>query len=131
MRQKTEKTSYKAVAWVIGLVGIWLIIAGFIIKVANANLCDNLIVGLIVAFLGMLLGKVKEIEGWSSYVFGAWMMMTAFIPNFQVGSAHLWNNVIVGILIAIAGFTALGVKVAKSTSQRLYDRGTFTSMRGL
>lgn len=64
MRQKTEKTSYKAVAWVIGLVGIWLIIAGFIIKVANANLCDNLIVGLIVAFLGMLLGKVKEIEGW-------------------------------------------------------------------
>jgi len=66
-----------------------------------------------VAFLGMLLGKVKEWQGWSSYVFGIWMLMTAFIPRFLVGNGHLWNNVIVGILIAIAGFRALGIEPSK------------------
>lgn len=123
------KTKYKVTAWILGLFGLWLIVAGFIVKVANANRFDGLTVGLAVVFLGMLLNKVREVHGWMSCLFGAWMMITASIPNFQVGSAHLWNNVILAMLIATAGFTALGGKVAKSTVQRLYGRGAFTSMR--
>ena len=65
-----DKTRYKAIAWVIVLLGLWLMVAGSVIKAANWNLFDNLIVGLAVAFFGMLLGKVKELNGWSSYVFG-------------------------------------------------------------
>jgi lipoprotein signal peptidase len=34
-----------------GLLGLWLIMAGFIIKAANGNLYDNFTGGLIVAFL--------------------------------------------------------------------------------
>ena len=113
-----DRTRYKAIAWVIVLLGLWLMVAGSVIKAANWNLFDNLIVGLIVAFLGMLLGKVKELYGWSSYVFGVWMIITAFIPNFQVGSGHLWNNVIVGMLIAIAGFSALGIELSKFRTPR-------------
>jgi hypothetical protein len=103
-----EKTRYRAIACVLGLLGIWIIVAGFIIKAANANRFDDLIVCLAVVFFGMLLSKEREVHGWSSQIFGAWMMITAFIPDFQVESVHLWNNVIVGILIATAGFTALG-----------------------
>ena len=54
-----DKTKYKATAWAIGLLGLWLMVAGSIIKAANWNLCDNLFVGAMVAFLGMSLGKVK------------------------------------------------------------------------
>ena len=108
-----DRTRYKAIAWVIVLLGLWLMVAGSVIKAANWNLFDNLIVGLAVAFFGMLLGKVKEWHGWLCCVFGAWMILTALIPNFQVGSAHLWNNVIFGILIAIAGFSALGIEPSK------------------
>jgi hypothetical protein len=102
-----DKTKYKTTAWAIGLLGLWLMVAGSLIKAANWNLCDNLFVGAMVAFLGMSLGKVKTWQGWSSYVFGVWIVITAFIPRFLVGSGHLWNNAIVGVLIAIAGFTAL------------------------
>ena len=113
-----DKTRYKAIAWVIVLLGLWLMVAGSVIKAANWNLFDNLIVGLAVAFFGMLLGKVKEWHGCLSCVFGVWMIIAGFIPNFQVGSAHLWNNVIVGILIAIAGFSALGIELSKFRTPR-------------
>lgn len=109
-----EKTKYKVTAWIIGLLGVWLILAGFIGKVANANRFDELIVGLAVVFFGMLLSRVREVRGWLSYLFGAWMIIAAFIPAFLVGTGHVCNNVIVGILIAAAGFSALGGKLAKS-----------------
>jgi Na+/citrate or Na+/malate symporter len=121
-----EKTKYKVTAWIIGLLGVWLILAGFIVKVANANRFDDLIVGLAVVFFGMLLSRVREVRGWLSYIFGAWMIVAAFIPAFLVGTGHVWNNVIVGILIAAAGFSALGGKLAKSTIRGLYPRPHFT-----
>jgi hypothetical protein len=126
-----EKTRYKAIASVISLLGLWLIVAGFITKLANANIYDNLIVGLIVASLGVVLGKVKTRQAWSCYVFGIWMIMAAFIPRFLLGSGHLWNNLVVGILIAIAGFTALGGELSRLKSVKLDPTGTFRSMRHL
>jgi len=106
--------------------GVWLILAGFIVKAANANRFDDLIVGLAVVFFGMLLSRVREVRGWLNYLFGVWMIIAAFIPAFLVGTGHVWNNVIVGILMAAAGFSALGGKVARSTIRGLYPRGPFT-----
>jgi hypothetical protein len=117
-----EKRKYKAIAWAIGLLGLWLMVAGSLVKAANGNFCNNLIAGLIVAFLGMSLGKVKELNGWLSYPFGVWMIIAACIPRFLVGSGHVWNDVIVGVLIATAGFTALGGQLSKLKSPRFYHK---------
>lgn len=102
-----EKTRYKVTAWIIGLLGVWLMVAGSVIKAANGNLVINLSVGLVVVFFGMLLSRVRKVRGWLSYIFGAWMIIAAFMPAFLVGTGHVWNNVILGILTATAGFTAL------------------------
>jgi len=101
------------------LLGLWLMVAGSVIKTANWNLFDNLIVGIVVAFFGMLLGKVKEWHGWLCYLFGVWLVITAFIPRLEVGGGHLVNNLIVGVLIVIAGFTAVGIEPSKFRILRL------------
>ncbi|OQX87183.1 hypothetical protein B6D60_04505 [candidate division KSB1 bacterium 4484_87] len=70
-------------AWVNGILGIWLIIAAF------------------------LIGK-KAWQGWTAVIFGIWLVIAAFIPSLQAHTGNLWNDLIVGIIIAIAGFGALG-----------------------
>jgi Na+/citrate or Na+/malate symporter len=84
-----EKTKYKVTAWIIGLLGVWLILACFIVKAANANCFDDLIVGLAIVFFGMLLSRVREVRSWWSYLFGAWMIIAAFIPALLVGTGHV------------------------------------------
>lgn len=118
-----EKGKYKAIAWAVGLLGLWLMVAGSIIKGANGNLVNNLSVGLIVAFLGISLSRAKELNGRLSYLFGIWMIIAACIPRFLVGSGHVWNDVIVGVLIATAGFSALGSQLSKLRSPRFYHKG--------
>lgn len=95
-------------AWVNGILGLWLIIAAFLHLSPAGNLWDNLIVGVIVAIVGYLMVSKKSWQGWLSVVMGVWLIIAAFIPALQLHTANLWNDLIVGILVAIAGFGALG-----------------------
>ena len=95
-------------AWVNGILGIWLIIAAFLNFSTTGNLWDNLIVGAIVAIVGFLMIGKKAWQGWTAVIFGIWLVIAAFIPSLQAHTGNLWNDLIVGIIIAIAGFGALG-----------------------
>lgn len=95
-------------AWTSALLGIWLIIAAFL-KLGDAFvLWDNLIVGILVAIAGFAMIKVKSWQGWTAGILGLWLIVAAFIPSLRVYSFNLWNDLIVGILVAIAGFAAMG-----------------------
>ena len=95
-------------AYVNGIMGIWLIVAAFLTFSPAANLWDNLIVGIIVGVVGALMIAKKAWQGWTGLILGVWLVIAAFIPALQVHTPNLWNDLIVGILVAIAGFGALG-----------------------
>lgn len=94
--------------WVNGILGLWLIVAAFLNFSPKGNLWDNLIVGIIVAVLGFWIVKPKPWQGWLAGIVGILLIIAAFIPSLQVHSANLWVDLIAGILVAIAGFGAIG-----------------------
>ena len=104
---KSEKSvSWKA--WTIGVLGVWLIIAAFLKFNSEANLWNNLLVGLIVASIGYTIIKQKVWQSWTSMVMGVWMFIAAFSPYLTVDNGYIYNDIISGIIIAFAGFGALG-----------------------
>ncbi len=94
--------------WVNGLLGLWLIVEAFLNFNATAIMWNNIIVGIIVAIVAILMIKEKPWQGWLGLIVGLWVLIAGFIPGLRDHTANLWNALISGILIAIAGFFALG-----------------------
>ncbi len=94
-------------AWTNGILGIWLVIAAFLPMSATANLWDNLIVGIVVGIAGLTMVKEKPWQGWLAGIMGLWLIVAAFIPALQLHTGNLWNDLISGVVVMVAGFGAL------------------------
>ena len=98
--------------WVNFVLGIWLVIAGFIPSITTsktASLWNDLIVGILVLIFAFVAISAKKALCWVNVVMGIWLIIAAFIPGI-VGkkSGNLWNDLISGIIIlAIALIAAL------------------------
>ncbi len=96
--------------WVVGILGVWQFIVAFLKFTPTVNMWDNIIVGIIAAIAGFWMVKDKPWQGWISGIVSLWLIIAGFIPALTKGSGVLWNDIIVGIILAIAGFAALGKK---------------------
>jgi len=105
-------------AWTNGILGVWLFIAAFLSFSATGNLWDNLIVGVITGIAGFTMIKEKNWQGWTAGILGVWLIIAAFIPQLQSHVGNMWNGIIVGGLLMIAGFGAFdnGTHPATHTS---------------
>jgi hypothetical protein len=92
--------------WIVGLLGIWYLIAPFVIKASSGAMWDGIIVGIIVAICSYMFPASKSWQKWLGVLLGIWAIIAAFF--LTKGAGYTWNNVIVGILMAISGFAALG-----------------------
>jgi len=95
-------------SWTNGILGTWLVVAAFLSFSPTGNMWNNLITGLIVGIIGFVMIKEKSWQGWTAGIVGALVFITAFIPALQLHNANLWKDLIAGILIAVAGYGALG-----------------------
>lgn len=98
------------------LAGLWLVIAPFVLVYATtAGVWNSVIVGLLVAILAGIRAFRPGSPAWMSWanvVLGFWVIIAPFIFAYATFDARLWNNIIVGIIIA-----ALGAWSAMSTSR--------------
>ncbi len=94
-------------AWTNGVLGIWLVVAAFLPLSATGNLWDNLIVGIVAGIAGFTMIKEKSWQGWLASIMGLWLIVAAFVPGLQAHTGNLWNDLISGILLMVAGFGAL------------------------
>jgi len=99
-------------AWTNGILGLWLVIAAFLPFSATGNLWDDLIVGVIVGIAGFTMAKAKAWQGWTAGILGIWLIIAAFIPALQAHVGNMWNGIIVGVLLMVAGFGAMGKQTA-------------------
>ncbi len=97
-------------AWTNGLLGVWIFISAFLEFNATLNIWNGLVIGAIVAYVSYQLLKAKPWQAWLGVIMGIWLIIAAFIPAFQAGTGYLWNDIISGILIMVAGFGALQSK---------------------
>ncbi len=94
-------------AWTNGLLGVWIFISAFLEFNATLNLWNDLVIGALVAYVSYTILKDKSWQAWLGMIVGIWLIIAAFIPSLQVGFGYLWNDVISGTLIMVAGFGAL------------------------
>ncbi len=95
--------------WLNLILGLWLIVAGFIpaLNTAAGRLWDYLIVGVLVLIFSAWVAKQRWPE-WFNLILAIWLIIAAFIP--WTGAAVMANSIIVGILIAIFGLWAALMK---------------------
>lgn len=107
----TEQTENRLVKWASGaniVLGLWLIIAPFLLGYTGiaAAMWNEIIVGVIVVVLAWLRvsnpGRMTWLS-WSNVVLGLWLIAAPFVLGYSGTAAAMWNEVIVGLLIAGLG----------------------------
>jgi hypothetical protein len=102
---KTAKT----LGWLTGVVGVWEILAPFIIGYSNVGgaTADAIILGILLAGFGLWVGLGKAAGtvrtlSWINALLGLWVLLAPFILGYSGKSGGAtWNDVIVGVVVII------------------------------
>lgn len=103
------------------LAGLWLIIAPWVLGYGESETAvwNQTVIGVAVAVLALIRTAAPAqfaALSWINFVFGAWLLVSAFVLQYEPGVAVesiVWNNVIAAIVIL-----AMATWSAMATSQR-------------
>ena len=91
-------------SWLNILLGIWVIVSPFALAfgIYPRAMWNNLATGAAVVILAIIRTGATQQPGWSwsNAILGIWLIISPFVLAFAMPVA-LWNNVILGIIIAI------------------------------
>jgi len=97
----TKGTSYGTL-----ILGIWLILAPFILGyVDSAAITNDVIIGIILAGIALvrLFSSFRPFWlSWVNIVLGFWLIIAPFVLGYTLAASQ-WNDIIVGILIVALG----------------------------
>jgi hypothetical protein len=104
--------------WLNVLLGIWVIISPFVLGFgySTAAVWNNVATGAAVTILALISTSMPRQRGWSwtTMLLGIWLLISPFALGLT-GTAVLWNNVILGIIIAVVGVANAAATRAEAT----------------
>jgi hypothetical protein len=92
-------------SWVNIVLGIWVALSPFALAIQSFKATwSNLATGVIVGILALIRWSIHR-PGWSwlNLILGIWLVISPFM--LFVRGVAMWNNVIVGIIIAASALT--------------------------
>ena len=106
----------KGLSWVIAVAGLWEILAPFIIGYSSATgaMVDAIILGILMLGFGIWAALANsngiiKVLSWINAVFGLWVLIAPFILSYSKVTGAMVNDIIIGIIVIIAGVWAAGV----------------------
>lgn len=111
----TAEPSANAISWVNIILGIWVLISPFVLAFTfPRSIWNNVATGIVVGILAIIRLSTREQPGWSwvNVVLGIWLIISPFVLAFATGAA-LWNNVILGIIIAAIALSSASSRVPR------------------
>lgn len=102
----------KSTGAIIGIFGIWTIISGLLPLAPSAATWNNTFVGLIIGVAGFSLVHVFRGSGAVSGILGLWLIISGLIPAITTSGLLIANNVLVGVIVAVAGLSVAGAPPA-------------------
>jgi hypothetical protein len=93
-------------AWTNGFLGLWLIIAAFIRGGEFNEVLNSFGVGVAAMLVGWLMKADRPWQGWASLAIGVALTAAPFLYPVRE-AARQWLLAGSGVLLSIAGFTAL------------------------
>lgn len=106
-RNTSERSQVQLASGINILAGIWLALAPWFLAYASGvGIWSSIIVGIIIAVLAGIRAFGAYDAAWMSWanvVLGLWVIIAPFILGYGTYPARLWNNIIVGVIVAALG----------------------------
>lgn len=101
------------------ILGLWLIVSPYLFGYTSGAITNSVILGIIVAILAIVrLATPSQVwASWLNGIAGLWLIIAPFIVGFSVAAGY-WNEIIVGIIVAVVGFwnASMGMPVHTATT---------------
>lgn len=101
----TPTSQVKTASGIDLLLGIWLILAPFILLYDNvAPFWNDIIIGILIACLaGYRLARPVRTAGasWTNVGIGVWLVIAPWILNYAMTPEATWNDIIVGLIVVV------------------------------
>ena len=113
--ESTPERSRDGSSWINALLGIWVIVSPFVMAIHSSKaIWSNVIAGAVVVVLAIVRWSMHQ-PGWSwlNLILGMWLVISPFV--LFLGGPAMWNNVILGIIIAAFALTNTYSKVSAET----------------
>ena len=110
--------THKVLSWLVALVGLWEVIAAFVLRYAasSAALWNAIIIGVALIVLGVWAAlsnqeMTDKTLDWINVVLGVWLIIAPFVLGYYSAIvAAIWNDIIVGIVVTVlAVWAALAI----------------------
>lgn len=103
--EKEQANTTRGIGIVSLVLGVWLIIAPLVLGYSGGATANSIVLGVIVSALALFQLSMphQTWTSWLSGVAGLWLILAPFVLGFTE-PAVLWNQIIVGIVVAGLGF---------------------------
>jgi general stress protein CsbA len=90
----------------IGLLGLWLIFAPFVLDSSTSNVYNNWLIGLIVTNVAIVMSSQRLWERPLATAAGVWLFICGFVPSLLSGQAVVTNDVFIAVVLIVAAIAA-------------------------
>ena len=90
----------------IGLLGLWLIFAPFVLDSSTSNVYNNWLIGLIVTNVAIVMSSQRLWERPLATAAGVWLFICGFVPSLLSGQAVVTNDIAIAVVLIVAAIAA-------------------------
>ena len=90
----------------IGLLGVWLVFAPFVLDSSTSNVYNNWLIGLIVTNVAIAMSSYRSWERPLATAAGIWLFICGFVPSLLSGRAVVTNDITIAVLLIAAAIAA-------------------------
>ena len=91
---------------IFGLLGIWLMVAAFIVPPGMPAVYNNWLVGLIAGNTALALSGNRRWERPLATGAAIWLFISGFVPSVLSGQAWMMNELAVGLILIVTAISA-------------------------
>jgi hypothetical protein len=101
MNEEQTNTKAQGIGIINLVAGMWLILSPFLLGYSQGAMANSVLIGIAVAIIAIIrLAMTRDAwTGWLVAAIGLWLIIAPFVFGFTE-PAVLWNEIIVGIIIA-------------------------------
>ncbi len=110
----------KVLSWITVVLGVWLIIAPFVITIPSmVAMWNSIIVGVIVLILSWIRAANPASSpglSWINAILGLWLIVAPFVLRMASSMSFRWNDIVLGIaVIVFSVWAALATRMRTTT----------------
>jgi hypothetical protein len=90
----------------VGLAGVWLIAAAFVVPDGTLAVYNNWLVGFVATIAAIMMSGNRRWERPLAATATIWLFISGFVPSVLSGRPLMMNELVIGVLLVVAGISA-------------------------